>query len=417
MKTTFRTSAPPRPSGTALWHGRIVVLVAIIVFALSLRTAVTSITPLLTRISDDIGFGNAIIGVIGMLPTLMFGIAGIVSPALGRRFGIEQVTLVAVVLTGVGIATRSMVDDVWSLLLLSCVALFGMGVGNILIPPLVKRYFSDQIALMSTAYITFVQLGTAIPAAIAVPVADAVGWRMSLALWALVPLVAFFPWVWVVRERRATLRAQAALPDEAVPPTEQAASLPIWRTSMAWGLTLMFGMTSLMTYSMFTWLPSILSDAGGSEYLGGAMVALFSGIGFASTLVAPILCAKFANPFPFAAAFAACWLVGFAGLLAAPLTATWLWVIMLGIGPTTFPMALTLINLRTRSSAASSSLSGFGQGVGYLLACAGPTLFGVLRDATGSWAVPFAFLTAVLGVMLCGAWVICRPRYLEDQLG
>lgn len=416
MKTTLRTPSPSRTSGTALWGGRVVVLVAIIVFAFSLRTAVTSISPLLARIGDDIGFGNSVIGVLGMLPTLMFGVAGIVSPALGRRFGIEQVTLVAVVLTGVGIATRSLVDDVWSLLLLSCLALFGMGVGNILIPPLVKRYFSDQIALMSTAYITFVQLGTAIPAAIAVPVADAVGWRMSLALWALVPLVAFFPWVWVVRERRAALRAQADLPDEAVPSEEQASSLPIWRTSMAWGLTLMFGMTSLMTYSMFTWLPSILGDAGGSEYLGGAMVALFSGIGFASTLVAPVLCTKFANPFPFAVAFAACWLVGFAGLLWAPLTATWLWVIMLGVGPTTFPMALTLINLRTRSSAASSSLSGFGQGVGYLLACAGPTLFGVLRDTTGSWVVPFGFLTAVLCVMLCGAWVICRPRYLEDQL-
>lgn len=413
---TLRTLTPPRRSRGGRWRGRIIVLAAILIFSLSLRTAVTSIAPLLTRISDEVGFGTSVIGVIGMLPTLMFGAAGVFAPALGRRFGIEQVTLAAVVLTGVGIATRSMVHDVWPFLFLSCVALFGMGVGNILIPPLVKRYFSDQIAVISTAYITFVQLGTAIPAAVAVPVADAGGWRLSLAMWALVPVLALLPWVWVVRERRRTVRAEAELPEEARPAGETVTRLPVWRTPMAWGLTLMFGMTSLMTYSLFTWLPSVLHDAGGSESLGGAMVALFSGVGFAGTLVAPVLCARFTNPFGFAVLFAGSWLAGFAGLLWAPLTLTWLWVILIGIGPTTFPMALTLINLRTRTSAGSASLSGFSQGVGYLLACSGPTLFGILHDGTGSWTPPFAFLTATVAVMLAGAWAICRPRHLEDQL-
>ncbi|EGD54261.1 CynX/NimT family MFS transporter [Gordonia neofelifaecis] len=409
-------AAERRETSFGPWRGRAVVLIAIVLFSLSLRTAVTSLTPLLSRISDDMGFGHAVSGVLGMMPTLMFGLAGILAPALGRRFGIEQVTLVAVILTGVGIATRSLTHDVASLLILSGIALFGMGVGNILIPPLVKRYFSDRIALVSTVYITFVQIGTALPAAMAVPVADAAGWRTSLAIWALVPLAALFPWLWVVRERRATVRAQADLPDEAKPTADDGARLPVWRTSMAWGLTLMFGMTSLMTYSMFTWLPSVLSDAGGSESLGGAMLALFSGVGFVGTLVAPVLCARFRNPFPFAVAFACCWLAGFAGLLWAPLSAPWLWAILIGIGPTTFPMALTLINLRSRTSSGSSALSGFGQGVGYLLACAGPLLFGVLHDSTGSWTVPFEFLTATVAVMLVGAWIICRPRYIEDQL-
>ena len=413
---TLRDLTPPRPTRGGRWRGRIVVLAAIVIFSLSLRTAVTSITPLLTRISDEMGFGSSTIGVIGMLPTLMFGAAGIFAPALGRRFGIERVTLVAVVLTGLGILSRSMVGGVWPFLMLSCIALFGMGVGNILIPPLVKRYFSDQIAIVSTTYITFVQLGTAIPAAVAVPVADAFNWRISLAMWALVPAVAFLPWVWVLRERRRTLRAEAALPEAARPVRETTDRLPVWRTPMAWGLTLMFGMTSLMTYSVFTWLPSVLSDAGGSEALGGAMVALFSGVGFAGTLIAPMLCARFRNPFGFAVLFATCWLIGFAGLLWAPLTLTWLWAVLIGIGPTTFPMALTLINLRTRTSSGSASLSGFAQGVGYLLACSGPTLFGILHDATDSWTAPFAFLTVTVGVMLVGAWAICRPRYLEDQL-
>lgn len=390
--------------------GRGVVLLAIVLFSLSLRTAVTSITPLLSRISTEFGFGDAMIGVFGMLPAAMFGIAGVVSPSLGRRYGLERLTLAAVAATAIGIATRSMVSSTWALIALSAIALAGMGVGNIVIPPLVKRYFGDRVALMSTVYITCVQIGTAIPAALAVPLADSHGWRISLAIWAIVPLAAFGPWVWVVRARRNHDV------DDSTGVGPVGPRLPVWRSPLAWGMSLMFGMTSLITYSMFAWIPRILTDAGASEGSGGAMVALFSGIGFAATLVAPLLTARFTNPFGLVIGFAACMFVGFAGLLWAPLHGTLLWVGILGIGPTTFPMALTLINLRTRTPSGSASLSGFTQGVGYLFACGGPLVFGLLHTRTESWTVPFGFLTAATAVLVAGAYLACKPRYLEDTL-
>lgn len=90
------------------------------------------------------------------------------------------------------------------------------------------------------------------------------------------------------------------------------------------------------------------------------------------------------------------------------------WIVIVGLGPSTFPMSLTLINLRTRTQAGSAALSGFAQGVGYTVACLGPLLFGVLHDATGGWAAPFAFLAVVVGVLLVSAWQACKPRVLED---
>ncbi|MFT3716935.1 MAG: MFS transporter [Gordonia sp. (in: high G+C Gram-positive bacteria)] len=384
------------------------VLSAIIVFSLSLRTAVTSMSPLLTRISRDLDFGSVVIGILGMLATLMFGLAGLVGPALGRRFGLEAAALGAVVATALGIGLRALSPNAWVLIVLSALALFGMGLGNVLIPPLVKRYFGVRIAAVSTAYIVCVQMGTMVPAALAVPVADAHGWRISLAMWAIIPIVALPLWTAVALRRRADVSDGDAEP---TPPR-----LPVWRSPIAWGLTLMFGMTSLMTYSLFTWLPKVLTDAGGSEALGGNAVAVFAGIGVAATVIAPWLCMRFANPFGFVVVFAACMIAGIAGLWLAPLSAPLLWALLAGLGVTQFPMALTLINLRSRSSAGSSSLSGFGQGLGYLLACLGPLLFGILHDATGGWTAPFAFLTLACGVMLVGAWAICRPRILEDDL-
>lgn len=388
--------------------GQTLVLTAILVFALSLRAAVTSLTPLLGRISTDLEFGNAAVGMIGMLPTLMFGIAGLVGSGLGRRFGLEAATVGAVIVTAVGTGLRGLATDTWSLIALSAVALFGMGLGNVLIPPLVKRYFPHRIAASSTAYILCVQLGTSVPAALAVPAADAAGWRWALAAWALIPLLALLPWIEVARRRRAAIAEE---PDQTA-----VDRLPVWRSPIAWGLVFMFGMTSLMTYSLLTWIPAVLADAGADDSLGGAAVAVFAGVGFLATFVAPWLCLRFANPFGFIVVFGACMLGGLAGLYWAPLSGTMAWVLLAGLGVSSFPMSLTLINVRTRTAAGSSSLSGFGQGLGYLIACAGPILFGVLRDASGGWGLPLSMLAVATAVMLAGGFVVCRPRFLEDSL-
>ena len=389
-------------------QGRLLVLLAIVLFALTLRTAVTSLTPLLTQISEDLHFGATIIGVFGMLPTAMFAAAGIVTPFLTSRIGLERTTLVAVAATAIGIGVRSLMGGTLGLLAFSCLALIGMGVGNVVLPPLVKRYFSDNVAVLSTAYLTCVQLGTMVPALAAVPVADAYGWRVSLAIWAIIPIAAFLPWLGIVLARRG---------HDVEDVTGEAPSEPtgrIRRSPLAWGAAAMFGMTSLNTYAMFTWIPTILSDSGGSAALGGNMVALFSGVGFVATLIVPSLCTRMVNPFPLVIVFLGCFVVGFLGLLFAPMTLTSVWVIALGLGPTTFPMALTLVNLRTRTGAGSASLSGFMQGVGYLAACAGPLGFGLLHEATHGWTAPFMMLFGCLVILGLGAYQACKPRMLED---
>ena len=99
----------------------------------------------------------------------------------------------------------------------------------------------------------------------------------------------------------------------------------------------------------------------------------------------------------------------------APMQLPVLWVALVGLGPSTFPLSLTLINLRTRTPAGSAALSGFSQGVGYTVACLGPLLFGLLHEATGGWAWPFAMLSVAVGVGLIGGYVACKPRMLEDS--
>ncbi|MFC9894076.1 MFS transporter [Nocardia sp. NPDC127579] len=413
MATTRPDPIPVEASAVTrrrgLVEGRLLVLVAIIMSALTLRVAVTAFSPLAERIGGEIGFSATVIGVFGMIPAAMFALSGVLTPIMVRRMGLERTAMTAMLLAGGGMLIRAVVPNTGELLVFSALALAGMGIGNVVIPPLVKRYFSDRLAVISSLYITMVQLGTVIPAMIAVPVADGHGWRVSIGLWAALGFAAALPWIWVLRARRGH-----DLADTTALPAEAADSGRAWRSPLAWGMSAMFGMTSLITYAMFAWLPRILEDAGASDAFGGTMVGLFALVGLTAALTAPTLVARVRNPFPFVLAFAACFFVSFAGLLLAPMSVPLLWVVLLGLGPSTFPMALTLINMRTRTQRGSAVLSGFTQGVGYAVACSGPLLFGLLHTATGGWAIPFALLTVAVLVLLAGAWQACKPQMLED---
>ncbi|QDH71657.1 MFS transporter [Lysobacter alkalisoli] len=406
-------------------------LAGIALSAFTLRTAVTSLTPLLDRIGEGLGFGTTMTGVFGMVPTAAFAAFGVATPAIAHRLGLERTVLLAMLMAGAGLFLRGLAPGTWTLLAASALALSGMGIGNVVLPPLVKRYFPDRVGVVSSAYITLLQLGTILPALAAVPLADAAGWRVSLAAWSLVGVAAMLPWIgvlWLERRahttpgcsQRARMLAEAhdravasgdAAPELAHPPARGR----VWRSPVAWGLALMFGMTSLVTYSMFTWLPTLFADAGASPAFGGNMVALFSTLGLATGLVMPMIAVRVANPFPVVLACLACFVTSFLGLWLAPMAAPLLWVALLGLGPSTFPLSLVLINLRTRTPGGSAALSGFTQGLGYSLSCIGPLAFGWLHDLSHAWTLSFAFLGLCLLMLATGGWLACRPRMLEDS--
>lgn len=404
-------------------------LAGILLFGITLRMAVTAVSPLINQIGEDITLSAATIGLLGTLPTATFAVFGFMTPYVIRWASLEKLLGIALAAAVVGQVARALVSGTVPFMILTVVALAGLGAGNVLLPPLVKKYFPDKIGLLTALYSTSLAMGTALPPQFAVPVADAAGWRFSIGLWAVFSLLAAVPWITMGLERRrrpgpVADGATAAGPADAaegprVPPTDTTERLRInlWKSPLALGLTFMFGCTSLQTYAMFAWLPQMLTEAGLSAGEAGSMLALFGILGLPLSLMVPIFAARMRNPFPVVGVFLSCFVAGYTGLLLIPAEMTWLWVTLVGLGPGTFPMALVLINLRTRTHIGAGALSGFGQGVGYALACSGPLLFGILEAATGSWHASFAFLGGTLVLLGIGAFIACRPAMLEDGPG
>ncbi|GAA3131158.1 CynX/NimT family MFS transporter [Streptosporangium carneum] len=389
-------------TGSLAW----LLVLGIVLAALNLRTAVTSVGPVLDHISSGLGMSGVGVGLLTTLPVLIFASVGAVTPALARRLGEHRLLLLALVTLGAGLLIRAMVHSAEVFLFSSALALSGGAVGNVLIPTLIKRHFPGRAGTMTTVYTTALAVGTMLAAAATVPIERAAdgNWHVALGVWAALAAVAAIPWL-------ALLRSEP----ERDTGSRDLGPRTLIRSRLAWAVAAYFGTQSMVAYIMFGFLPKILVDGGYTTGQAGLVLGVFTAIGIPVSMVVPWIASKFADQRPVVAAFVVFYTIGFLGLWLAPSGPAWVFAILVGIGMGSFPLALTMLALRTRTPEATAALSAFGQSAGYLIAGAGPLVVGVMHESSGSWTPPFLLLFAVVAVQFATGWYAGRARYLEDE--
>ncbi|HSU36816.1 MAG TPA: MFS transporter, partial [Propionibacteriaceae bacterium] len=274
-------------------------------------------------------------------------------------------------------------------------------------------HFPDRIGLISAAYSTALATGVAVASFATVPIAEASGqpegWRWGLGIWALTAVIAVPVWLLMATRDRPVAVSRA---DDATITIRDVA-----RTRVGWILAVFFGLQALQAYAIFGWLPTIYIDAGYSPATAGVLLGIATSVGIPLAFILPAYAARHPRPIGMMVVIVLCCLAGYLGLLIAPTTTPWLWAALLAVGTSAFPVILTLIGLRARTSAGTSALSGFSQSVGYVLAAPGPFLVGVIHDATGEWTAPLLFLAALTVPFLIVAILATRPRLVEDEVG
>ena len=389
----------------------------IVLFAFSLRSAVASLSPLYDHIAVDFDVPAAVIGLIGTAPPVCYAVFGLLTPALERRFGLERLAVVAMVVVAIGLIVRSLAPGAGLLLAGTALIFAAVGVGNILLPPLVKRYFPDRVGLMTTVFSTTMALATFLPPLVAVPVADATDWHVSLGLWAVFALVATVPWIGLaVRHAAAEKSRAAAASDDDIEQPSPRVFGRMWRLPIAWALLVGFAVSSTLAYTAFAWLPTILVDiAGVTPAVAGVLLALFGFMGLPASLAVPLLVTRAHATRALFGVAVATGFAGIAGLLFVPTFAPWLWVALFGLAPLLFPMILVLLGLRTRTHEGAVALSGFVQSGGYAIAALFPVGIGLLHDATDSWTAPLIVLAVVVAAAIPAGVVAAQPHTVEDD--
>ena len=380
-------------------------VLGIVLLAANLRPALTGVASLIGEIRADTGISNGVAGLLTTLPLLAFGLLAPVAPRVARRFGMERVLLASLLFLVAGILLR-WAGSVAALFLGTAVLGAAIAVANVLLPSLVKREFPERAGLMTSVYTTSLGISAAFAAGVSVPLAQlaGIGWRGALAVWAVPALLAGVAWL-----PQLGRRDHPAEPS----PRSSPGFRDLWRSPLAWQVTLFMGLQSLAYYVTLTWLPEILQAEGMDAARAGWMLGLSQAVAIVTMFLAPVIAERRPSQRGVVVVAVGTSGVGALGLLVAGSTASTLWVVLLGLGQgASFSLALTFFALRSSDPGHAAALSGMAQSVGYLLAAGGPFLFGVLRDVTGAWKVPLALLLTVTVCMLIAGVGAARDAHV-----
>jgi CP family cyanate transporter-like MFS transporter len=378
----------------------------LVLIGLNLRTVFSSFSAVLPEVTSDAGLPGWAVVVLTTVPVTLLGVFAPLAPVLARRFGAERVLLGAMAVLTAGLLLRpAEVPGAGHLpALFAGTAACGAAIAlcNVLLPGLVKRDFPHRLGLMGGLYTTAICASAALGAGFTYPVFSATGqWTSALWFWAApaaVVLLLFLPVA--VRQRHGQ---HTAVRD----------GVNVWRSAVAWQVTIFMVLQAMMSFSVFAWLAPILRERGVDGGTAGLIVSASIVLQMLGSLFAPALAARFRDQRVINTVVALMTGGGFALSIFGPLELVWVWTGLLGLGQGSLTaVALTMIMLRTRDGHIAAHLSGMMQGVGYGVGSTGTLLVGQLHQGTGSFAAAGLLFLAVGTLAAVFGYRAGRDRFI-----
>ncbi|ALX11926.1 MFS transporter [Burkholderia cepacia JBK9] len=370
-------------------------LAAIVLVGLNLRPALAAVGPLLDMIQRATGIGDGTASLLTTIPILLMGLGALGARRLQRVTGIAGGVWLGVALIGLACVSRIGAQHAWLLLASACCAGVGIAMVQALLPGFVKAHFATRIGGAMGVYSTSI-MGGAVLASVVAPFAAARwGWLAALAGWALPAVVAALAWPLASRGGDGFAAAPAST-SNAQPS----------RSPRAWRLALFFGIATGAYTLVLAWLPPYYMRLGWSPTAAGS---LLGGVTLAEVVAGLTISAtidRLPDRRPALHAAIVSLLAGLLVMLAAPEALALPAALLLGAGiGALFPLSLIVTVDHAATPADAASLTGFVQGVGYLIAGSFPFAAGIVRqhlaDLTPAW-IAMACLCVVLFALAAG---------------
>lgn len=380
-------------------------MLIILIVTLNLRGAITCVGPLLETIQTQLGLSGSAAGLLASLPLFAFGFVSPYAAVLARRIGIEQAIFVSLLLLLSGLALRY-VQNIFCLYFGTALIGSGIAISNVLLPGLLRRDFSQQLAMVTAVFTMVLVICGGLGSGISIPLAQlGGGWRFSLVAWAIPALLALAVWV-------------SQLQQYSKPSAQEEKSAKLWYQPLAWQVSLFMACQATAFYVMIAWFPSMMSELQGiSAARSGWILFIFQIAILSAVMLVPVFMRKLRDQRLLGIGVSSLIVIAYFGLLVDSEHAL-AWMILMGLGSGgSLVLAMTLFGLRTSTALQTVALSGMAQAIGYTVAAITPIIIGFIHDQSGRWTIPLTLMIGLAIAQLLMAYLAGRPLTIPAQNG
>ena len=386
------------------------VLCAMILLGANMRAPIVALGSIAPVVQDALNISQTQIGWLGAVPMLSFAVGALISPTIGKRFGLENTLIAMIALLTFGMIIRTVIPTWIGFLSGTVILTLAIGFANTLAAPVIKQRTPKHIPLITGLFSLTMTVSAGIVAGVVLPLSEYVGWQWALGGWSFLGLFAIIIWVFL------RLRLGSSNHQPVIPVPSGSANISMWRTPFAWQIAIFMGLQSLLFYTVASFLPSIWLSKGLSAVSAGQMASVFQFMAPVAILSLTWLVNR-GRPIQALAVFAAVLnVIGVLGITYLSTDLAWLWSGIMGLGCSAiFTLSMMLFSLRTYTTNQSSELSGMAQAVGYIIAFFGPLGTGWLHEATGNWDLPLLIMLILMIINVAIAWLVSRPVMVDGK--
>jgi CP family cyanate transporter-like MFS transporter len=389
--------------------GTLVVQIALVFWVASnLRAPITSVGPVISSISADLSLSNFQSSLITSIPLLMFAFCSVAISRFATGFSINSVLLFGLIILGLGTVLR-INFGVPGLMIGSVLTGLGISIGNVITPGYIKSRMPQLLGLMTGLFAVAMNLTAAFASAYSIKIGQWLtgDWKGSLGIWVSFTVLAI---IVVMIDAVQFKRKQA---EQSTKPVQSRFNM--FRSRQAWNISVFMGLQSVVYYSVVSWLPTVLKDYGMAIEETGWVLFTFQIATLPITFLGPVLANRMKHQQPLIVFVVVLMLASIILFATGSLSTVYFAAVLLGISNgLAFSLSLLFFAIRTQSSAHAIKLSGMAQSVGYLIAAAGPPVFGLLHQNTHSWSASFYFLIACVIAVCYFGWQSAKNKFVED---
>lgn len=374
---------------------KVIILLGIIFLGMVLRTPITSVGAIIGPLKKLLEINNTVAGLITTIPLIAFAIFSPLVAKISNKIGLEKTIFLATIVASIGLLLRFYINT--SIFFLTTFIIgVGITVGNVLLPGLTKKYFPENLGVMTGFYAVVMNISASIAAGISYPILNTnIGGEkfstgLAVNIWLIISLINIIIYSVIIKNNKV----------EKID-NKKIGSKGYLKSLKMWSVMLSMGLQSALFYCSVSWFAEIMISKGFTPSEAGLLLSISQFAQFPSTFLVPVLAEKIKNKLIIPIFITMGYIVSLIGMIHihGNFSLMIIYIVLFALaGGGSFSYVMYLFSAKSKNEEEAADVSGLAQAGGYWLAAIFPPLLGYIRDIL-NWDVAIYILIATASLL------------------